>query len=171
MNREYNELTIYHKYAVEEMKKIGFQFDGDGYPIENVEENFDVNTEMALCVLEILDVFAKQGHSGMSASYCLGILEKVMKFEPITPLTGDDSEWTLVSEDNNRPIYQNRRCSHVFKDHEDRSYDIQGKVLFDWYTGEDGERHKSYYTSSESIVYIEFPYTPTTIYEERESVD
>ena len=56
-------------------------------------------------------------------------------------------------------------CSHVFKDKEG-SYDIDGKVFYDWYTGDDGEKYKSYYTCKESRVKVEFPYTPKTEYVE-----
>lgn len=164
------EMSNYHKHAVEEMKRLGYLFDDDGYPIEDPDEDFGVNAEMAMCVLEILDVFGRQGHSGMSASHCLQILEKVMKFEPITSLTGDDDEWCHIADErtNGRSVYQNKRCSHVFKE-DGRAYDIDGKVFWEWYTNEDGERRKTYYTSSESRVYIEFPYTPTCEYVYRES--
>jgi len=164
-------MSNYHKHAIEEMKRIGFRFVEDGYPIQDPNEEFDVNAEMAMCVLDILDVFGKQGHSGMSASYCLQILEKVMKFEPITPLTGDDDEWNCIADErtNGEEIYQNKRCSHVFK-RNGQAYDIDGKVFWEWYTdGVTGERHKTYYTCSESHVDIEFPYTPTRVEEYMES--
>lgn len=79
------ELSNYHKHAVEEMKRIGYSFDEDGYPTQGPNEDFDMNYEMSMGILEILDVFSRQGHSGFSAGIALQILEKVMKFEPITP--------------------------------------------------------------------------------------
>ena len=44
------------------------------------------------------------------------LFERLARFEPITPLTGDDSEWTEVAEQNGGTLYQSRRCPHVFKD-------------------------------------------------------
>lgn len=168
---EKREMSNYHKHAVEEMRRLGYQFDDEGYPISDPDDDFDINAEMAMCVLEILDVFGRQGHSGMSASHCLQILEKVMRFEPVTPLTGDDDEWTEVSSfgGGDEMKWQNKRCGRVFKQNDGRAYDIEGKVFWEWYTGEDGERRKSHYTCRESRVYVDFPYMPTTVYEERVS--
>jgi hypothetical protein len=56
-------------------------------------------------------LFADQGHSGFSAPMVVGALQKLLMFEPLTPLTGDDTEWNQVSDG----LWQNRRCSHVFK--------------------------------------------------------
>ena len=142
-------------FAVEELKRLGYQFDDDGYPVEDPDEEFDINAEMCMCVMEVLDVFEKQGHSGMSASYAISILEKVMRFEPLSPLQGDDDEWNDVAEQNGGPLYQNRRCSHVFKD-PDGAYDIDGKIFVE----PDGNS----YTSINSRVPVEFPYTPKRIY-------
>jgi hypothetical protein len=163
-------MSNYKDFAVEELKRCGYSFDDDGYPVDDPDDSFDMNAEMCMCVLEVLEVFAKQGHSGMSASHAIGILEKVMKFEPLTPLTGDDDEWTHICDErtNNEELWQNKRCSRVFKSNRDGVYDIDGKIFYDWYTDpETGDRSKSYFTSGDSRVPVEFPYTPKSVYEER----
>ena len=43
-------------------------------------------------IIRILEVFAEAGHSGFSASYATNILNKLLRFEPLTPLTGADDE-------------------------------------------------------------------------------
>ena len=58
-------------------------------------------------------------------------------------------------------MYQNRRCPHVFKSDADGAYDIDGRVFVD----PDG----SSYTSRDSRVSIEFPYTPKREYVHREA--
>lgn len=106
-------------------------------------------------VLELLEVFEKQGHSGMSAPYCVGYFEKLAMFEPLTPLTGDDSEWNECSDG----VFQNNRCSHVFKDNKrfnGQAYDIHGRIF--------REPDGGCYTSSESAVPVEFPYIPKSVY-------
>lgn len=102
-------------------------------------------------VLEIVDTVADQGHSGMSASILISILEKILRYEPLVPLSGEDDEWNEVDDG----LYQNKRCSRVFKD-EDGAYDIEGKVFI--------EPNGSAYTSFESRVPVVFPYTPKTEY-------
>lgn len=115
------------------------------------------------CVLELIEVFAKQGHSGSSAPFCIDYFKKLASFEPLCPLKGTDDEWMEYTDGE----YQNNRCSHVFKDKTGRAYDIDGIIWYDWYTDkETGEKHKSYFTNRESCVDIEFPYTPKSEYKE-----
>lgn len=151
-------------YAKRELDLIGMTEDGDEY-----------NAMGRQAILEIVEKFADQGHSGFSASYCISALEKLLRWEPLSPLTGEDSEWTELDYDGDTK-YQNNRCGRVFKDADGRAYDIDGKVFWEWYDREllpDEEgypgtvRTKSHFTSKDSRVYIEFPYVPTTVYEER----
>lgn len=99
-------------------------------------------------ILEMVETFAKQGHSGFSASWTIACLKKLLAFEPLTPLTGEDSEWNDIGGG-----WQNRRCSHVFKGVNGRAYDIQGRVF--------REPSGTSFTSFESRTLISFPYTPT----------
>lgn len=105
-------------------------------------------------ILEIVKVFSKQGHSGFSANYAINRIEKLLRYEPITPLTGEESEWNKLDY-NKDTCYQNKRCSRIFKDSKGQAYDIEGKIF-----SEDGGN--SWYTSKDSRVYIEFPYIPHT---------
>jgi hypothetical protein len=104
------------------------------------------------CLLQMVLVFSSQGHSGFSSGYAIAALTKLLDFQPLRPLTGEDSEWNEVGTD----VWQNNRCSHVFKDADGRAYDIQGRVF--------REPNGSGYTSGKSRVYIEFPYTPKIEY-------
>lgn len=143
------------EYAKSELDAIGMTADGDEYNVMGRE-----------AILEIVEKFSEQGHSGFSASYCINALNKLLRWEPLSPLTGEDSEWVKLDYGDGVK-YQNNRCSRVFKDEDGRAYDIEGKVFWEWYTNEDGEKYKSHFTSRDSKVYIEFPYVPTTVYEER----
>ena len=130
-----------------------------------------MNGLMRKHLLHMIQEFANEGHSGFSASYAIQCLEKLLRFEPLSPLTGEDSEWNEIAREmtagNRGTLYQNNRCSRVFKD-DDGAYDIDGKVFYSWYTDENGEKFKSHYTSRDSRVYVTFPYVPTTVYEERD---
>ena len=103
-------------------------------------------------LMELLGTFGGHGHSRSSAPYVVNLFKKLALFEPISPLTGKDSEWNEVEEG----MWQNKRCSHVFKEKDGKAYDINGKV----FKRKDGGS----YTNSESRVFIEFPYTPKTEY-------
>ncbi len=155
-------MNNYEKHAWLEFKAAGW-----------VDENnqFKDGMQEAICkhVLELLNVFHGEGHSGSSAPYAINLFSKLAKFEPVAPLTGEDWEWTDVAEYNGSPMWQNKRCSHVFKD-ENGAYDIDGIVWYDWYTDQEtGEKSKSYFTNFKSRVPVTFPYVPKT--EHKEWVD
>lgn len=107
-------------------------------------------------VLELVEKFSAQGHSGMSAAITLGLFSKVAAFEPLLPLTGKDEEWNETSPGH----YQNRRCSHVFRE-EGKCFDISGII----FKAKDGGT----YTSRGSSVPVAFPYAPHSEIREEES--
>lgn len=129
-------------HAKNELSAMGYNADDVDAPNKWMREN----------VLELLEVFSKQGHSGMSAPHCISMFKTLASFEPLGPLTGEDSEWTDAGW-----CFQNNRCPHVFKRKEDgQAYDAEGKI----FRYPDG----SCFTSSASSVEITFPYTPKREY-------
>lgn len=155
-------MNNYEKHAMIEFRAAGWS-DEHGKFKDEMQE--------ALCkhVLELLDVFHGEGHSGTTAPYTIDLFKKLAMFEPVAPLTGEDWEWVNVSENggnNGGPLYQNKRCGHVFKDN-DGAYDINGIVFYDWYVNEKGEIRKSYFTGQGSRVPVTFPYVPKSEYRER----
>jgi len=113
-----------------------------------LDEECEMQQMMMDNLIQLLQVFGEQGHSGFSAPYCLNAFNKLARFEPLTPLTGEESEWNEVGENT----YQNNRCGEVFKEGKDgKPYWIHGKIFKD----KDG----CTYTNSESRVFIEFPWT------------
>lgn len=118
-------------------------------------------------IIDLLKVLSSQGHSGTSASYVIKYFTALADFKPIVPLTGEDWEWNCISDETSNEKYQNKRCSSVFKDSDKfggKPYDIDGKVFWEWRRSKDGDIYKSAYTSYDSFVQIEFPYTPKTEY-------
>jgi hypothetical protein len=133
------------EHAKREFKAIGYipldQEQEDG-PNKWIQEN----------LIELLEVFSKQGHSGFSAGYCINAFNKLARFEPLASLTGEDWEWQEVGTGT----WQNIRCGRVFKNAEGRAYDIDGKIF--------RERDGCCFTNKNSHVYIDFPYTPKSEY-------
>jgi len=134
-----------HDYAKRELDRL-CPPDANGIKDE-LQEWIDRN------VLQIVDLFSDQGHSNTSAMYVLNILERVLRFHPLTPLTGEDDEWVacLGQEDDKQ---QNNRYYSVFRNNHDNStaYDIEGKIF-----SSDGGR--TFWTSKDSRVPITFPFT------------
>lgn len=148
-------------HAMDELDRIGMTEDSDD----------EMNVAMRKHILHMMQEFANEGHSGFSAGYAISILTKLLDFKPLSPLTGEDSEWRNVRDYGGEPHYQNIRRSSVFKDADGSCYDIDGKVFWEWYKDEDGNISKSYYTCFESRVPVTFPYTvpDKPIYEYRHS--
>ena len=68
-------------------------------------------------VMELIEVFSKQGHSGMSAPIVADLFKKLANYETLQPITGKDEEWGDVRDlGDGVPWYQNKRCSALFKD-------------------------------------------------------
>jgi len=115
----------------------------------------DMGLAMAKGLRELVLVFCTQGHSGFSASYAQHALNRLLKFEPLVPLTGEPDEWNHIGE----VTWQNNRCSRVFKDSErfdGLPYDIDAVVF--------REPDGSCFTGRGSQQIVTFPYTPRTVY-------
>ena len=112
----------------------------------------DDGSEWRESVLSVIRAFSLCGHSGGSAPPTIATIHSLLQYKPLGPLTGEDEEWNEVVDNT----FQNRRCSHVFKDADGEAYDIQGKIF--------REPNGATYTSIDSRVPVVFPYTPASEY-------
>ena len=127
-----------------------------GYDINDTVDG--PNRWLAEGTMQLLKVFSEQGHSGMSAPYAIALFEKLASWKPIAPLTGEYNEWNEVGEGT----WQNKRNSAVFKKEDGQAYWMDGRIFWEWYSSPDidgGNPYKSHYTSRDSRVNIEFPWT------------
>ena len=129
-------------YAKSELARINT----DNDPEQNVMDKH---------ILRMVEEFANEGHTGFTAGYAIGILERLLRFLPLTPLTGEDDEWNNVGTEKGEELFQNKRCSAVFKRGDRPAFHLYGKKFSD----DGGE---TWYTSRESRVEITFPYTVPT---------
>lgn len=97
------------EYAIEELTLNGM-FDKDS----------DYAGMLGESVMDLIQVFSKQGHSGCSAAMVSDLFDKLSRYKPISPLTGKDDEWFEIMDGT----YQNKRNSAVFKEGKD------GKAYF-----------------------------------------
>lgn len=85
-------------------------------------------------ILALCEKFGKSGQSGGSAAFTATALSQAIKklclFEPISEITGIDEEWVDVSFYNDgKTLYQNKRCSAIFKEGKDgRAYYIDAII-------------------------------------------
>lgn len=144
-------------HAKKELLKLGYK------PIDECDDNPDKWVQEN--VLELLEVFSKQGHSGSSAPYVINLFKKLALYEPVAPIMCTDDEWNEVGSN----MYQNNRCSAVFKDGKDgKPYYIDAIIWKNQngvtYTGSSFNSKKERITSRQ---YIKIPFTPKSFYIDR----
>ena len=143
------------------------EFRAAGWLDQNGKYTDDMQELICNHVLALLTVFSDEGYTGTTAPYTINLFSTLAKYDPIVPLTGEDWEWSEVSDGDKGKMYQNKRCSAVFKQadrHDGQPYYIDGKVYWEWYKNGDGEVNKIYFNCGDSQVPIMFPYTPKSEY-------
>jgi len=145
-------LSKYEEHAWREFRIAGWM---------NDKHEFEDEMQELLCkqIIELLKIFSTHGHSGSSAPYAIELFRELASWEILTPLTGGDSEWNNTIDP---AIYQNIRCSHVFKQvdrFDGQAYDSRGII----FRNPDG----ACFQNSDSCVPIVFPYMPKIEYKDR----
>lgn len=123
-------------------------------------------------ILAICEAFLESGQSGMSAPFVATALsntiKKLLLFEPICDITGDESEWVDVSSFMGNPCWQNTRCSSLFKNENGictygQAIVWRGEQEYDTYTGGvySGVGEFELISSSQCV---KFPFKPKTFY-------
>lgn len=140
---------IFKKEGTKMVEKAKYELDllleqcGDDEEARRMQKIINKN------LLDLVELFASQGHSGFTANYTIKNLVKLLNQSFITPLTGAETEWIEVTPG----VYQNKREGRIFKQHdrfEGQPYYLDGKAFSD-----DGG--KTWYTNKDSFVTIEFP--------------
>lgn len=90
-----------YAYAVEELTQAGWLEDDGMY-----------GDMIGTAVLDLVEVFARQGHSGMSAGITLRIFNELASWRPINPLTFGPEQWNEVGNGT----HQHRRKSTIFSE-------------------------------------------------------
>lgn len=104
-------------------------------------------------ILEVLQCLSNQNHSGFSMGYLKRQLNRLIDYKPLTPLTGEEDEWSEPMDVEGRNFQQNKRFPAVFREDGDnkKAYWQSGRVFV--------ENTGSAYTNHESRVMIEkFPW-------------
>lgn len=108
-------------FAREELDRLGL-FDADS----------DYGGELGEAVMELIETFAKQGHSGMSAESVVKLFSRLASFKPLTHVTANPDEWIAIGPNE----WVCKRCPHLI-----RQYD-------------------TYYDCSSSLKKVTMPYYP-----------
>jgi len=135
-------------------------------------------TPFANEILALCEAFGKSGQSGGSAPYTASAISQAVKHlmlqEPICPVTGIDDEWANIREvsEDDEMMYQNKRCSGLFKGKSGKCWYIDAIV----FKGENGNCFTSgsvdlqgkaicgKFTVGSAQLVKSFPFEPKTFY-------
>ena len=76
-------------------------------------------------VIEIVKIFAAAGHSGSSAAYTVSVIEALLSYKNLTPLTNNPDEWFFHGETvwgSADGVWQNKRCGEAFSNDGGKTY-------------------------------------------------
>ncbi|MDQ0694211.1 hypothetical protein [Streptomyces sp. W4I9-2] len=73
---------------------------------------------------KVIEAFAAMGHSGSSAEHSTAVLEKLLRYQPLSPITDDPAEWEDRSEMSGYPIWQNTRDSRAMSRDGGKTYTL-----------------------------------------------
>jgi len=130
-------------------------------------------------IMELTNKFLESGQSGGSAPYyanaITSCISKLLLFQPISPLSGIDSEWSDISEIcGGETTFINTRDSSVFKDGLNQVSKVSAISFKDengsCWSGSCWKSKSDYLTNDKSLkvtskqLISKFPFTPKTFY-------
>ena len=136
------------------------------------DEDSDYGGAIGEAVMELMEVFEKQGHSGCSAPIVASLFHQLANYKPLGPITGKDEEWGNIRNISDDPWYQNKRETGLFK-YKDGRVTYNSAIIkrcpsgTTWsgpiyMTREDAINNSNRFHSSLEIK--GFPFTPKTFY-------
>lgn len=78
------------------------------------DQDSDYEGMLGTAVYEIIKVFAQQGHSGASAEIVTDLVNRLMRYQPLTPITSNPDDWIDQSALSGFPMWQCRRDPRLF---------------------------------------------------------
>ena len=109
-----------YRHAESELRREGLLGD---------TEDFLYGDMLGQAVLDLIELFADQGHSGMSAGYTLHIFERLANFQSLSPLSSDPEEWNEVGDG----VWQNNRFFACFSEDGGKTYYNIDEDKVAWY--------------------------------------
>lgn len=86
-------------HAQDELKRVGL-----------FDEDSDYGGMLGKAVMELITVFANQGHSGASANMVSMLFNQLVNYRTLSPLTSNPDEWVEVADN----LWQNKRNPAAF---------------------------------------------------------
>lgn len=95
------------------------------------DKESDYEGMLGEAVMELMDKFSEQGHSGFSAELTASIFDRLVHWKPLSELTSDPEEWNEIEEeqsshfpghDGKVKVFQSRRSPDCFSEDGGQTY-------------------------------------------------
>lgn len=78
-------------------------------------------------IVKVITAFAAVADSGGSTPYVIDRVEKLMRFQPLSPLTANPAEWQDQTRASGYPLWQSRRNPSAFSTDSGKTYTLLGE--------------------------------------------
>lgn len=79
-------------------------------------------------IASVVRAFAGCGHSGGSAPYAIAYLEKLLRYQALTPLTDNPDEWIDRTEMSGTPMWQSARDPRAISRDGGKTYQLTDEM-------------------------------------------
>jgi hypothetical protein len=87
------------------------------------DKDSDYEGMLGEAVMDLIELFASQGHSGFSAAMTVDLFDRLASYKPLTELTDNPDEWNDVSEfQGGKPGWQSTRSPSCFSNDGGKTY-------------------------------------------------
>lgn len=113
--------------ALREFKKIAPEEEEreDGNLVAHARRELELlgtEPDMIECLVKAVRGFASFGHSGGSASWAIPVLNDLLQYKNLTPITDNPDDWVKHEQRTAGDFWQNKRNSALFSDDGGKSY-------------------------------------------------
>lgn len=92
---------------------------------------YEEDPEISECIIKAINAFSTYGHSGGSHYAAMAILERLLDFKNLSPLTDNPDEWIEVGDKLiGEPVWQNARNGEAFSYDEGKTYYLLSERKF-----------------------------------------
>lgn len=85
-------------------------------------EKLGNDEEFNASIIAAVKAFSSYGHSGGSASVAIPLLNNLLNYKNLSPLTDDPKEWNNVSDISGEELWQSSRCADAFSHDGGKTY-------------------------------------------------
>lgn len=124
-NRE--DVTVYAaiRDAADEVNDVFESLREDGNLVSHAKrelERLNNDNDFNQSIIKAVRAFSSYGHSGGSASVAIPLLNDLLQFKNLTPLTNNPEEWNDVSEMSGHSLWQSKRNPEAFSEDKGVTY-------------------------------------------------